>query len=148
VSGSLVVVPADWLDLVGREAPELFALPRADRFAPMGAEAGDPWFLAVEGRRGVSAAAEFVEHELLSAEEAFDRFGYGTGGLSLENIAAQLRPPRAIEPDELLGWVSLRALRPVSGVGPRELAGLGVELPAPGEVVRLSDAQAGALAAS
>jgi hypothetical protein len=146
VRGIIAQVTGDWLDLVERDEPDVVALGRTDRAQPSWAEPGDPWFLALGD--SLVACAEFVEHELLSPKEAFDRFGYGTGGLSVEHLVAQLAPQRQVGEDELIGWVSLTGLHRLSRPqGPRELASLGVSL-AGGELVRLTPDQVGRLVSS
>jgi hypothetical protein len=149
VAGVLVSVHRDWLDLVERESPVSFALPRADTSQPSWAEPGAIWYLAVgEPQAAVVASAVFVEHELLTAQEAFDRFGYGTGALSVENALAQRRRADATaRPDSLVGWAVLEELEAVTPpIGERALRGLGIVPAGPGELVRLDDAQSAALA--
>ena len=137
--GIIAPVTSDWLDLVERDEPDVAALARTDRAQPSWAEPGDPWFLALGD--SVVARADFVEHELLSPKEAFDRFGYGTGALTVEHVVAQLAPQRQIGEDELIGWISLTGLQRLSRPqGPRELGSLGVSL-AGDELVRLSAEQ-------
>jgi hypothetical protein len=139
VRGIIAPITGDWLDLVERDEPDVVALGRTDRAQPSWAEPGDPWFLARSG--AVIARADFVEHELLSPKEAFDRFGYGTGGLTVEHIVAQLGAQRPVGEDELVGWISLTGLQRLRRPqGPRELASLGVEL-AGDDLVRLSAEQ-------
>jgi hypothetical protein len=139
VRGIITQVTGDWLDLVERDSPDIVALGRTDRANPSWAEPGDPWFLALSG--SVVARADFVEHELLSPKEAFERFGYGTGGLTVEHLIAQLGAEREVGEDELTGWVSLTRLQRLRRPqGPRELSALGLAL-AGGELVRLSSEQ-------
>src|SRR6185503_17862000 len=116
-----------------------FALGRVERTQPSWVEPGDAWFL----RRGdaVVARADFVEHELLTPKEAFERFGYGTGALTVDHLVAQLAPQRAISEDELVGWISLTGLvRLPRAQGVRELGSLGVTLQGD-QLVRLSEDQ-------
>jgi hypothetical protein len=137
--GIIAQVTSDWLDLVERDDPDVVALGRTDRAQPSWAEPGDPWFLALSG--SVVARGDFVEHELLSPNEAFDRFGYGTGGLSVEHLVAQLAAERQVGEDELIAWISLTGLQRLRRPqGPRELGSLGVTL-TDGELVRLSSEQ-------
>jgi hypothetical protein len=139
VRGIIAHVTDDWLDLVERDGPDVVALGRTDRARPSWAEPGDPWFLALGDT--VVARGDFVEHELLTPKEAFDRFGYGTGGLSVEHLVAQLAPQRTVGEDELVGWISLTGLQRLRRPqGSRELASLGVTL-AGDELVRLSPDQ-------
>jgi hypothetical protein len=139
VRGIIAQITSDWLDLVERDDPEIVALGRSDRAQPSWAEPGDPWFLALGG--SVVARGDFVEHELLSPKEAFERFGYGTGGLTVEHLVAQLAPQRDVGEDELVGWISLSGLRRLHRPqGGRELGSLGVTL-AGDELVRLSSEQ-------
>jgi hypothetical protein len=151
VRGILIVVERDWLELVERESRASFALGRLDRSQPAWTEAGDPWFLATGEPPLVVASSRFVEYELLTVDEAFDRYGYGTGALSVEHALAQLGrgQAQAPGPDELFGWVALAELTSVGKPhGARELAALGVT-PAPtGEPLRLDDAQVAALLGS
>lgn len=149
--GILVVVERDWLELVERESRASFALGRLDRSQPAWTQAGDPWLLAVGDPASVVASARFVEHELLTVDEAFDRYGYGTGALSVEHALAQLSRGQdgAAGPDELYGWVALADLSSVGRpVGTRELDAIGVAPGAPGEPLRLDDAQVAALLGS
>jgi hypothetical protein len=139
VPGIIAQVTGDWLDLVERDDPDVFALGRTDRAQPSWAEPGDPWFLALGD--SVVACADFVEHELLSPKEAFDRFGYGTGGLTVEHLVTQLAAQRQVGEDELIGWVSLTGLKRLRRPwGPRELSAAGVTL-AGDDLVRLSAEQ-------
>jgi hypothetical protein len=149
--GILIVVERDWLELIERESRASFALGRLDRSQPAWTQPGDPWLLACGDPPLVVASARFVEHELLTVDEAFDRYGYGTGALSVEHALAQLSrgQSRSIAPDELFGWVALADLeslgRPQSA---RELAALAITPAAAGEPVRLDDAQVAALLGS
>jgi hypothetical protein len=137
--GIIAPVTGEWLDLIERDEPDVLALGRTDRAQPSWAEPGDPWFLALAG--SVVARADFVEHELLTPKEAFDRFGYGSGGLSVEHLVAQLDAQREVGEDELVAWISLTRLQRLRRPqGPRELAALGVTL-AGGELARLSAEQ-------
>jgi hypothetical protein len=149
--GILVVVERDWLELIERESRVSFALGRLDRSQPAWTEAGDPWLLACGDPASVVASARFVEYELLTVEEAFDRYGYGIGALSVEHGLAQLSRGQtgSVDPDELYGWVALADLTSVGRpFGTRELDALGVA-PAPiGEPLRLDDAQVAALLGS
>jgi hypothetical protein len=144
----LVVVDRDWLEVVERESPGGFALGRIDRSQPAWTEPGDPWVLATGEPPAAVAQARFVEHELLTVDEAFDRFGYGTGALTIDHALAQIgrQAPQPADPDELYGWVSFADLeslgRPVDA---RRLEGLGIHPAAPGEPVRLDEAQVAAL---
>jgi hypothetical protein len=149
--GILIVVERDWLELVERESRASFALGRLDRSQPAWTQPGDPWLLACGDPASVVASARFVEHELLTVDEAFDRYGYGTGALSVEHALAQLSRGQAgaVDPDELYGWVALADLASVGRpVGPRELDAIGVTPAAPGEPARLDDAQVAALLGS
>jgi hypothetical protein len=147
--GILVVVERDWLELIERESRSSFALGRLDRSQPAWTEAGDPWLLACGDPAAVVASARFVEYELLTVEEAFDRYGYGTGALSVEHALAQLARGQAagsIDPDELYGWVAFADLASIGRpVGTRELDAIGVSPGPIGEPLRLDDAQVAAL---
>ena len=147
--GILVVVERDWLELIERESRSSFALGRLDRSQPAWTEAGDPWLLACGDPASVVASARFVEYELLTVEEAFDRYGYGTGALSVDHALAQLargQEAGAISPDDLVGWVALAELESVGRpFGARELAALGIRPGPAGEPLRLDDAQVAAL---
>jgi hypothetical protein len=147
--GILVVVERDWLELIERESRSSFALGRLDRSQPAWTEAGDPWLLACGDPASVVASARFVEYELLTVEEAFDRYGYGTGALSVDHALAQLargQEAGAVSPDDLLGWVTLADLESVGRpFGARELEALGIRPGPPGEPLRLDDAQVAAL---
>jgi hypothetical protein len=149
--GILVVVERDWVDLVERESRASFALGRLDRSQPAWTQPGDPWLLAYGDPPSVVASARFVEYELLTVEEAFDRYGYGTGALSVEHALAQLSRGQGglVAEDELYGWVALADLESVGRpIGTRELDAIGVT-PAPiGEPLRLDDAQVAALLGS
>ena len=150
--GILVVVERDWLELVERESRASFALGRLDRSQPAWTDAGDPWLLACGDPASVVASARFVEYELLTIDEAFDRYGYGTGALSVEHALAQLsrgQPSGSVDPDELYGWVALAELTSIGRpFGERELDAIGIA-PAPiGEPLRLDDAQVAALLGS
>ena len=107
--------------------------------------------MAARDRRAplVVGRARFVEHELLTVEEAFDRYGYGTGALSVDHALAQLargQDAGAISPDDLVGWVALAELESVGRpFGARELAALGIHPGPAGEPLRLDDAQVAAL---
>jgi len=137
--GIIARITGDWLDLVERDQPDVVAIGRSDRAQPSWAEPGDPWFLALGD--SVVARGDFVEHELLSPKEAFERFGYGTGGLTVEHIVAQLGAQRQVGEDELVGWVSLTNLQRLRRPqGARELGSLGLSL-AGDELVRLSPEQ-------
>ena len=120
--GILVVVERDWLELVERESRASFALGRLDRSQPAWTQPGDPWLLAYGDPPAVVASARFVEYELLTVEEAFDRYGYGTGALSVEHALAQLSrgQPGSVDADELYGWVALADLtsigRPIANI--------------------------------
>ena len=81
-------------------------------------------------------------------DEAFDRYGYGTGALTVEHALAQLSRGQAgsVDPDELYGWVALADLESIGRpFGARELAAIGVTPEAPGEPLRLDDTQVAAL---
>jgi hypothetical protein len=150
--GILVVVERDWLELIERESRTSFALGRLDRSQPAWTEAGDPWLLACGDPPSVVASARFVEYELLTVEEAFDRYGYGIGALTVEHGLAQLsrgQSSGSVDPNELYGWVALADLTSVGRpFGARELDAIGVT-PAPtGEPLRLDDAQVAALLGS
>jgi hypothetical protein len=149
--GILIVVERDWLELVERESRASFALGRVDRSQPAWTQPGDPWLLACGDPPSVVASARFVEHELLTVDEAFDRYGYGTGALSVEHALAQLARGHsgAVDPDELYGWVALADLASVGRpVAIRELDAIGVTPAALGEPARLDDAQVAALLGS
>ena len=146
--GILVVVERDWLELVERESRSSFALGRLDRSQPAWTQAGDPWLLAVGDPAAVVARARFVEYELLTVDEAFDRYGYGTGALTVEHALAQIARGQggAIDPDALYGWVALADLESVGRpLSRRELGALGITPAAPSEPLRLDDAQVAAL---
>jgi hypothetical protein len=149
VKGILVVVERDWLELVERESRASFALGRVDRSQPAWTQTGDPWLLATGEPPLVVARARFVEHELLTVDEAFDRYGYGTGALTVDHALAQLaRGPDggALSQDDLFGWVALADLESVGRpFGARELEALGIRPGPPGEPLRLDDAQVAAL---
>jgi hypothetical protein len=151
VRGILISVERDWLELIERESRESFALGRLDRSQPAWTEAGDPWLLATGEPPLVVASATFVEHELLTVDEAFDRYGYGTGALTVDHALAQLArgSGEPVSEDELYGWVALADLeslgRPQSA---RELGALGIAPGPTGEPVRLDDAQVAALLGS
>ena len=53
----------------------------------------------------VSCRAAFLEHEMLTAREGFERFGYGAGALSLDHLCVA---PRRVTEDDLVGWVAAR----------------------------------------
>src|ERR1700754_3127526 len=101
-----VVAPVldEWLELVEREEPENAAVPRVERAEPTRTEPGGPWFLA-SARPAIVARGAFVEHELLTPAEAFERFGYGSGALSVEHMLAQL-PAAELDAASLLGSLS------------------------------------------
>jgi hypothetical protein len=147
--GILIVVERDWLELVERESRSSFVLGRLDRSQPAWTQPGDPWLLATGEPPLVVASARFVEHELLTVDEAFDRYGYGTGALTVDHALAQLargQDAGAISPDELYGWVALADLESVGRPhGARELEALGIRPGTPGEPLRLDDAQVAAL---
>jgi hypothetical protein len=137
--GILVVVERDWLELVERESRASFALGRLDRSQPAWTQPGDPWLLAIGDPPSVVASARFVEYELLTVEEAFDRYGYGTGALSVEHALAH----------ELYGWVALADLTSIGRpIGTRELDAIGVTPGPIGEPLRLDDTQVAALLGS
>jgi hypothetical protein len=149
--GILVVVERDWLELIERESRISFALGRLDRSQPAWTEAGDPWLLACGDPPSVVASARFAEYELLTVDEAFDRYGYGIGALSVDHGLAQLSRGQdgSVDPDELYGWVALADLtsigRPFST---RELDAIGVTPGPIGEPLRLDDSQVAALLGS
>jgi hypothetical protein len=147
--GILIVVERDWLELVERESRASFALGRLDRSQPAWTQPGDPWLLATGEPPLVVASARFVEHELLTVDEAFDRYGYGTGALTVDHALAQLargQDAGAVSPDELYGWVALADLESVGRPhGARELEALGIRPGTAGEPLRLDDAQVAAL---
>jgi hypothetical protein len=148
VRGILISVERDWLELVERESRASFALGRLDRSQPAWTEPGDPWLLATGEPPLVVASATFVEHELLTVDEAFDRYGYGTGALTVDHALAQLARggSEPVSEDELYGWVALADLESVGRPhSARELAALGIHPAAAGEPVRLDDAQVAAL---
>jgi hypothetical protein len=139
VRGIIAHVTGDWLELVERDDPDIVALGLTDRAQPSWAEPGDPWFLALGD--SVVARADFVEHELLSPKEAFERFGYGTGGLTVDHLLTQLAAERQLDEDELTGWISLSRLQRLRRPqGQRELGSLGIALQG-SELVRLSAEQ-------
>jgi hypothetical protein len=151
VRGILIVVERDWLELVERESRASFALGRLDRSQPAWTQPGDPWLLAIGDPPSVVASARFVEYELLTVEEAFDRYGYGTGALSVEHALAQLSRGQAgsVDADELYGWVALADLTSIGRpIGTRELDAIGVTPGPIGEPLRLDDTQVAALLGS
>ncbi|MEO9176036.1 MAG: hypothetical protein ABI317_11045 [Gaiellales bacterium] len=147
--GILIVVERDWLELVERESRASFVLGRLDRSQPAWTQAGDPWLLATGEPPLVVASSRFVEHELLTVDEAFDRYGYGTGALTVDHALAQLwrgQDAGSAAPDELYGWVALADLESVGRPhGARELEALGIQPGPAGEPLRLDDAQVAAL---
>ena len=121
--GVIAAVGSDWLEVVRREAAHRFALGRLDRAKPGWTQPGDPWFL-LSGTSVVGHAA-FVEQEMLTPDEAFDQFAYGTGALSVEGACAAL----GASEDELVSWIALEGLTGLRHAWTvKDLNGIGVTL--------------------
>ena len=137
MAGVIAIVPDEWLDIVRRESPRSCALTRAESARPSWWEAGDDWFLRGAESGQVSCRAEFLEHEMMTAREGFERFGYGAGALSLDHLCSRL----GVKEDDLVGWVQLSELEDIEPAWEADaLAGIGK--PGAGDVVRLSTAEA------
>jgi hypothetical protein len=136
MAGVIAIVPDEWLDIVRRESRRTCALTRVESARPSWWGAGDDWFLRGAESGEVSCRAEFLEHEMMTVREGFERYGYGSGALTLAHLCSRLGAGEG----DLVGWVQLSELEDIDPPwGADALADIGDD--DAGDVIRLSAAE-------